>query len=93
MEQSKERILDILYQQLQLLAEKIDEEEDLCCLSRLLCDFRFMSMTILENEPTEEQIEGIFKMLNHQIELLSEKKSVCLSDAMNNLAICILKFF
>lgn len=85
MEEAKKSVTEILYQQLQLLAEKIETEDD-SKLCSMLCDFRHIAMTILKNNPTEEQRKEIFEMANNQIKFLSGKKSVDLSDAMNDLA-------
>ena len=90
--QVKKSVTEILYQQLQLLVEKI-EAEDNCKLCSMLCDFRHIAKTILNNNPTEEQRKEIFEMSNNQIKFLSKKKSVDLSDAMNDLALFILQFF
>lgn len=91
MEEKKKQILEILYQQLQLLAEKI-EEADERQLGSMLCDFRHIAKTIITNHPTEEQKKEIFRMLNNQIKMLSEKKSVDLSDSMDDLANFIFQF-
>lgn len=82
----KENLRDILYQQLQLLAENIEKEEDICKLGNMTCDFRHIAKTILANNPSEEQRKKISEMINRQIELLSQKKSVYLSDVINDLA-------
>lgn len=88
----KKSITKILYQQLQLLAEKI-ETEDTGKLCSMICDFRHIAKTVLTNNPTEEQRKEIFEMANNQMKFLSEKKSVDLSGAMDDLAIFIFQFF
>ena len=93
MEQFKIEILDILYQQLQLLAEKASTEyyeSDLCSI---ICDFIHIAKTILRTGPTPEQKQWIFETTNKQIKMLSEKKSVGLSDTIDDLAQFIFHFF
>lgn len=89
----KENLRDILYQQLKLLAENIEKEEDVSKLGNMTCDFRHIAKTILANNPSEEQSRTISEMINHQIELFSEKKSVYLSDVINDLANFAFYFF
>lgn len=89
----KERMLKKLYQQLKLLAEEINQEDNVSKLRDMLCDFRHIAKTILNNNPTEEQRMEIFEMLEHQIRFLSLKKSVDLSDTINDLVNFVFYFF
>lgn len=88
----KKSVTEILYQQLQLLVEKIEEEENVHDLRRMFVDFRYLAETILKNNPTEEQKKEIFEFLFSQIKFLTEKKSVFLTDTINDLAKFVFNF-
>lgn len=89
----KKEVLENLYQQLQLLAENINKEENISRIRTMMVDFRLISKTILFNNPTTEQRQWIFETANKQIKMLSEKKSVYLSDTFNDLANFVFYFF
>lgn len=89
----KKSVTEILYQQLQLLAESFNETESIHSVESMLSDFRHIAKTILTNNPTKEQREWILETANKQLGILVEKKSVYLSDSIDDLALFIFQFF